>query len=350
MKCTFDCVGIDAIATSLPNHFQSLDESFLGIDADSIAKILAITGISQVAMSSEETTASDLCFHAAQCLKDNNPAYLKNIDAVLFVSQSRDYLMPSTASILQYRLGFSDNCLALDIPSGCSGYIHGLFLSSTLISSGAAQRVLLLCGETNTKLINPKDKSVSMIFGDAGSATLISRRVNSHLYFNFKTDGSGYDKIIIPHGGCRHPVNLGSLESKEFENGNYRRSIDMKMDGMSVFDFAMTAVPRLISDSLSDCSLSPNDLDLFAAHQANRLIVNQLAKKCGIDAKKSPFLADKFGNTGPTSIPLLLSEGFSSSSMCLKKVLMCGFGVGLNWGVCLSDLSSTEIFSPKFYN
>lgn len=199
-----------------------------------------------------------------------------------------------------------------------------------------------------SKLINRKDKSVSMIFGDAGSATIVGKRPGSSSYFNFKTDGSGYDKIIIPSGGCRNPVKTESFQLTEHENGNLRCQLDMKMDGMSVFNFAITAVPKIVAEALADCSLNADELDLFASHQANHLIVNQLAKKCGFKPYQSPFLAAKFGNTGPASIPLLLTEGFSSDSSALKKVMMCGFGVGLNWGVGITDLSKTKIHQTSF--
>jgi 3-oxoacyl-[acyl-carrier-protein] synthase-3 len=170
----------------------------------------------------------------------------------------------------------------LDIPSGCTGYLHGLFVSSSLIASTSCRKVLLLCGETNSKLINEKDKSVSMIFGDAGSATVLGFRSHTDSFFSFRTDGSGYENIIIRDGGCRNGFSMDSLTMVEYENDNFRHSLNMKMDGMSVFNFAITAVPTLVRESLSDCSLSPESVDLFAVHQANQLIVNQLAKKCGL--------------------------------------------------------------------
>lgn len=347
MKSNFNCVAIEALATAIPSSLQKLDSEFLGIEEEDIAKIKNITGINQVAIAPDSMTSSDLCINAARVIFDSCPSYLVGIDAVIFVSQSRDFILPTTSSIIQSKLGLSVNTLCFDVPSGCTGYIQGLFLASTLIASNACNRVLLLCGETNSKLINKGDKSVSMVFGDGGSATILGKRSEIKSFFSFKTDGTGYDKIIVPDGGSRSPFNGESLISHECENGNIRRPMDMKMDGMSVFNFAITAVPKLVSESLDDCSMLPDTIDLFAAHQANRLIVNQLAKKCGFSSKQSPFLASNFGNTGPASIPLLLSEGFAGNSSSLNKVLMCGFGVGLSWGVCIADLSNTRIFQTK---
>ncbi len=347
MKNFFNSVGVTAISSVLPRYLQSLDEEYLGISRDAIDKIIAITGINKVAIASQDQTASDLAFAAAEKLRNKNPQYLEQVDVLLFVSQTRDYVLPNTSILLQERLGLSRDCLCLDIPNGCTGYIYGLYLAATFISSGVAKKVLLLCAETNSKLINAKDKSVSMIFGDGASATVISNTNASVMYLNIKSSGIGFDKIIVPHGGSRHPMTSTSLEIKEYENNNMRRLMDLKMDGMSVFNFAITDVPRLVSEALQDCSLDPKDINLFAAHQANRFIVRQLAKKCSIDSDRSPFMAENYGNTGPASIPLLITDYVCDrKSESLEKVLMCGFGVGLSWGVCLADLSNTEILTP----
>ena len=349
MKSLLDGVVIEAVSTALPSTLQKLDEGFLGISSEEIAKITNITGIKQVAISSKSTTSSDLCANAANLLLKSNPLYFSEIEAIIFVSQSRDFLLPSTSSILQHKLGLSNDCLCLDVPSGCTGYLHGLFLAQSFVASGACNKVLLLCGETNSKLINKGDRSVSMIFGDGGSATVLGKKPGIKSFFNFKTDGAGYDKIIVPDGGYRNPFNSESLNPIKFEDGNKRRSLDMKMDGMSVFNFSISLVPKLVAESLADCALTAESLDLFAAHQANKLIVNQLSKKCGFSSTQSPFLASNFGNTGPASIPLLLSEGFAEKNHSLKKVMMCGFGVGLNWGTCVTDLSHTKIYQTQLF-
>ena len=344
MKAFFDCVSIEAISSTVPPCLKDLNEGFLDISAEDIQKITKITGISKVAIASEQVTTSDLCVNSARSIFELNPDLASEIDAVIFVSQSRDFIMPSTSSIIQDRLNLSTTCLCLDIPSGCTGFLHGLFVSSSFISSKACRKVLLLCGETNSKLINEKDKSVSMIFGDAGSATVLGYKSNLNSFFNFHTDGSGYEDIIIQDGGARNGFSVNSLILSEFENGNLRHSLNMKMDGMSVFNFASTSVPLLVRESLLSCSLSAESVDLCAVHQANQLIVKQIAKKCGFGDDQSPFLAGNTGNTGPASIPLLLSEGFANQSSDLKRVVMCGFGVGLNWGVSITDLSNTKIY------
>ena len=350
MKTFLENVRIEAISAVLPSYLQELDEEFLGINENEISKITKITGISKVAIASHNTTASDLCINATKLIFDSVPSYHEEIDVIIFVSQSRDYILPSTSSIIQEKLGMNKHCLCLDIPSGCTGYVQGLFVASSMLASNSCKKVLLLCGETNSKLINQQDKSVSMIFGDGGSATILGRSLGHKSFFNFNTDGSNYDKIIMPDGGCRNPFNSDSLSSKLHNDGNIRRPLDMMMDGMSVFNFTLTAVPELVNETLEDCCIAAGDLDLFAAHQANELIVRQLAKKCGLSEIQSPFLAGNYGNTGPVSIPLMLCSGFHKSSTSLSNVLMCGFGVGLNWGTCLTNLSFTRIYPIKINN
>ena len=346
MKTNLCGVCIESVVTCLPEHVQKLDEYFLNIDQAEILKIKNITGIEEVMYASSTTTSADLCFEAASFLVSNNPKLINEIDALIFVSQTPDYLLPNTSSILQSKLSLSTNCLAVDLPNGCTGYIHGLFLASLLVSSNAARKVLLLCGDTNSKLINKRDKAVSMIFGDAGSATIVGKNEKSNIYFNLKSDGANFDKIIIPHGGGRNRVTPSSFNEVECENNNIRSPLDLKMDGMSVFNFAITEVPKLILDSLIDCKMSSEDIDLLALHQANLFIINQLAKKCKIDKNKVPFASKMVGNTGPASIPFLLSKQFSNGTGNLKRVMMCGFGVGFNWGVCFTDLSQTIIYPP----
>ena len=347
MKSVFNTVAIEVVASTIPNGLQELNEEYLNIPQKDIDKITNITGISKVALAADQITASDLCLQSARSIFEANPTLVSEIDAIIFVSQTRDFILPSTASIMQDRLKLSTACLCLDIPSGCTGFLHGLFVASSFIHAKACKKVLLLCGETNSKIINKKDRSVSMVFGDAGSAIVLGHRPNLMSFFNFHTDGSGYEDIIIQDGGARNGFNSTSLTVNEFENGNLRHAMNLKMDGMSVFNFAINSVPPLVRDSLVRCQLAPTDIDLFAAHQANRLIVKQMAKKCGFRDDQSPFLAGKTGNTGPASIPLLLSEGFANCSSELNKVVMCGFGVGLNWGVCITDLSDTIIYDTE---
>jgi 3-oxoacyl-[acyl-carrier-protein] synthase-3 len=273
------------------------------------------------------------------------------IDAVVFVSQSRDYILPTSASIIHKKLGLKEGCLVLDVPNGCSGSIYGLVVANSFLASGAANKVLLLAGETNSKMINEHDYSVKMIFGDAGTATLLGRSQNHSQYFNVKTDGSGFDKIIIPEGGYRQPFSSQSLIGREDANGNVRCGLDTYMDGMSVFNFAINQVPLSVKEAFTDLNLSEENVDLIVLHQASQMITNQIARGIKFPKHKVPFGAGEVGNTGPASIPLLLSMEFSNCNPeNLTNVMLCGFGVGLNWGVTFCNLSNCKILSPIVYS
>jgi 3-oxoacyl-[acyl-carrier-protein] synthase III len=348
MSAYFKSIAIESLAATLPDSVQRLDSAFLNIGSDDIDKITKVTGITQVSVSPAHVTALDLCIDAAEVLLANNPSCRAEIDAIIFVSQTRDYILPSSASIAQWKLGIKQDSLCIDVPSGCTGFLHGLFIASTFLSSDSVRKVLLLSGETNSKLINPADRTVSMIFGDGGSAAVLGKKSKHDSYFDFRTDGNGFESIIVPDGGSRSPFSSKSLVIRQVDNGNSRRPLDMKMDGLSVFNFALSSVPALVQETLSSLSLSPSSIDLFACHQANSLVVTQLRRKCGFTEGQAPFLASEFGNTGPASIPLLLTEGFSNSALKLDRVLMCGFGVGLNWGVHVANLSETMIYPTNF--
>jgi 3-oxoacyl-[acyl-carrier-protein] synthase-3 len=344
MKKIINGAQIIGISSCLPKTSHPIDQYFCDGTLNEINRIKSITEINNVRYAQHNTTASDLCFAATENLLNQLSVKSNNIDAIIFVSQTRDFILPNTANILQKRLNLSNECIAVDLPGGCSGYISGLFFSKLLISSGAAKNALLLCGDTNSKILNKRDRPSRMIFGDAGTATLIAQSEKFSSYFNIKADGSGFDSIIIPGGGYRKPMNSESLNVTERGNGNFRCDLDIYMDGMSVVNFAITEIPQIIKQSLNDLNITADDIDLFALHQANGFILKQISKIAKIDPQKIPFLSGNVGNTGPASIPLLLSTGFFNQTKILKSVLMCGFGVGLNWGTCVCNLSDTKIY------
>lgn len=343
MESSVRNVFIKAVAACLPSTTFDLTEVNVSEDSVLLDRIKAVTGINAVRIAQSSVNASDLCVAAAEKLFDVPVVNPNEIDALIFVSQSRDYIVPSTASILQDRLRLRKDILAIDIPNGCAGYINGLYVAFALVSSGMAKNVLLLAGETNSKLMNPDDRSMTMIFGDAGSATIIqASKSDICSYFSVNTDGRGYDKIIIPHGGARLPFDSSSLIERKDESGNVRRPMDMYMNGSAVMNFALTEVPKDIDSIIKYSGKQKDEIDVFLLHQANKLIVTKIAKKCSIDSNKVLFGSAETGNTGPASIPLLLSMSASRVSG-LKNVLMSGFGVGLNWGSCITDLSETVL-------
>jgi len=286
-----------------------------------------------------------MCFEAAKSLIEKEKLDAEKIDGLVFVSQTVDYILPSTSIILQNRLGLTEDTLCLDIHYGCSGYIYGIFQASLWINSGACNQVLVLSGDTSSRLINPNDKSLRMVFGDCGTATLVTKG-NSTIGFSICSDGSGYDRLIVPVGGFRNPKTEKTKELLFDEDNNGRTSEDLFMDGMAIFNFAISKVHLNINSLIEHVGWNKDDVKLYALHQANNFMVNYIRKKLKVDSEKVPLNILNYGNTGPATIPLLLSDSLSSNNTILDKSILCGFGVGLSWGSIACDLSDTHFYEP----
>jgi 3-oxoacyl-[acyl-carrier-protein] synthase III len=341
MKAKFDNIRILSICSCVP--CDSIDLISLGTDYESteLQKIINTTGISKVRIASDSTTTSDLCYLAAENLISKNSIDKNSIDGLIFVSQTGDHKMPQTSHILQNKLGLKTDTYCIDMPIGCSGYVYGIFQACLLIQSKACKRVLLLAGDTTSKIINKYDKSLRMVFGDGASATLIEEgddKLGCILY----SDGKNHEQLIIPNGGFRNPKLVSDDDLISDKDGNKRTSNDLYMDGMGIFNFAISKVPPLIDEILDFDQISKENIDVYILHQANKFMVDYLRKKIKIPIEKMPVMVDGFGNTGPNSIPLVLSQLYYNNNS-LKHTLLCGFGVGLSWGVISCDLSKTNI-------
>jgi len=339
---------IKAIATAVPSkifHCSSLYEDFGKKEIDAI---IQTTGVSRVRIVGEHTTAADLCFAAAQELLTTLSLDKSTIDGLVFVSQTRDYILPQTSHVLQSRLGLNETTFCIDIPLGCSGYVHGILQAALLLNSTSCENILVLAGDTTSKMINPKDKSVRMLFGDAGSATLVTRSDLTG-YFEVRSDGSGANKLIMPAGGYREPSNFETSITREAEDGNMRSENDIYMDGMAIFEFMIKRVPQLVESMLATLNWKKDELDLLALHQPNMFVLNYLRKRLKLEPEKVPIVVEGFGNTGPCSLPLIFSEKGNNLNKTsrLQKVIMAGFGVGLSWAGFSCNLSNTTFIQPK---
>jgi 3-oxoacyl-[acyl-carrier-protein] synthase-3 len=347
MKVQIEGINIKSISSCFPKNKLNLEDLKNDFGESEVIKIIKTTGISSVRVVDDSTTTADLCEFAAKKLIEINNINTDDIDALIFVSQTADYKLPQTSHILQSKLDLKEDTICFDFPIGCNGYIYGLFQASVLINSKACKKVLLLSGDTTTKVINNKDRSLKMVFGDGGSATLVEEGTDL-LSFIIYSDGSQYKDLIIPDGGSRNPYNAQSNKLKYDEEGNGRSPMNLYMDGMSIFNFAIKRVPPLIDEILSYSGWNKEDVDLFALHQANKFMIDYLRKKCKIAFDKMPVVVDGIGNTGPATIPILLTESIFESDK-LNKVVLCGFGVGLSWGALTCNLSKTKIIKTIEY-
>ena len=289
---------------------------------------------------SETLTTSDLCFAAAEKLIAELDWDKKDIEALIFVSQTADYVLPATACILQDRLGIPKECYAEDIALGCSGWVYGLSNIASLVSTGSIRKALLLAGDAKKRSTMKRDP----LFGDAGTVTAIEYVEGAKGFqFHLGTDGSGYDAIILPDGGSRNQVSPESFEFHEYE-GRMMHNMQTHMKGMDVFSFGITTAPKSVKKLAEHYGFNYLDADYVIFHQANMKMNNQIVKKLKFDPKRVPSCMYRFGNTSSASIPLtIVSELKGKYENNPTKFICCGFGVGLSWGTTSFEIENIVI-------
>lgn len=295
--------------------------------------LIKTTGIEKRRYAAPLVTTSDLCYQAAQKLLSEMAWQPDEVDLLVFVSQSRDYFLPATAIVLQNRLGLSKSTLAFDISLGCSGYVYGLSVISSLVSQGGLKKGLLMVGDISTFSLNEKDKSTYPLFGDAGTVTALEFQPGAKMNFNLQSDGSGAEAIIIPDGGLRNPLNEDSYIEREIEPGVVRNKRNLSLDGLEVFNFSLREVAPNIKALLESTNETTDDYDFYVLHQANKLMNESIRKKLKIGPEKVPYSLDEYGNTSSASIPLTIVSRMREVVATQKtKNIFSGFGVGLSWG------------------
>lgn len=326
-------VGIKGISASVPKNEKRIADLAL-FTKDEAEKFSGSTGVYNIRIADQFVTTSDLVYHAAnQLINDLNWSF-KEIDILIFVSQTPDYILPATSCILQDRLGLNEDAMVLDVSLGCSGWIYGLNLISTMMSSGNFKKGLLLVGDTISKTCNPGDKSAYPLFGDAGTATALEFKESAEqIYFNWGVDGSGAKAIVIPDGGFRNPVSEKSFVQESFDGGILRAPKDLVLEGMDVFSFGINKAPYSVNQLQLHFGIDPESVDYYLFHQANLFMNEKIRKKLKISPEKVPYSLNSFGNTSSASIPLtIVTELGAKGDFRNKKILACGFGVGLSWG------------------
>jgi 3-oxoacyl-[acyl-carrier-protein] synthase-3 len=291
-------------------------------------------GIETRRMAQEWQCFSDLAFDAAQALLQRLQWAREEIDALIVVTQSPDYPIPATAIILQDRLGLSHATVAFDVNLGCSAYPFGINLLGSMIAAGGVKKGLLLVGDRSATLDDP-------IFSDAGTATALEFSGDAApMHFDLNSDGSGYKAIILPVGGQREPVNIQHLiPFRADENDHWRRGLDLQLDGVAVLSFSTQRVPPAVQKLLDYAGVSKDEIDYFVFHQANRMINETIRKKLGLPVEKVPSTLRDFGNTSGASLPVTMTARINKELEAgRKRVLLCGFGIGLSWGTCLIDI------------
>lgn len=334
---------IVAIRYALPEKILDNEELAAQYPGWSADKIYEKTGIRRRHIAAPDECASDLAVLAGRKLIDDI-GLNTDIDYLLCCTETPDYVMPTTACLLQHRLGIKTACGALDFNLGCSGFLYGLGLSKGLIESGQARSVLLLTADTASKFVNPADKSVRTLFGDGAAAILIVASDQETLIgpFVYGSDGSGSRNIIIPAGGWRHRREAAP-ELIPDDSGNARTVNDLYMNGAEVFNFTLRIVPKVVNELLTKAGINREDVDLYVFHQANRYMLDHLRRKLQIPEEKFVIAMEDIGNTVSSSIPIALVRAQESGQLVPGAlVMLLGFGVGYSWGATFIRWGSKE--------
>jgi 3-oxoacyl-[acyl-carrier-protein] synthase-3 len=326
---------ITAIATHLPDTVLGNDALAADFPSWPAEKIMNKTGIRERRIAGTGETALDLGCAAAAKLLARETVRSEDVDFLLFCTQAPDHVLPTSACIMQERLGLPRHIGALDFNLGCSGYVYGLSLAAGLIASGAARRILFVTADTYSKYIHPRDKSVRTLFGDGAAATLVEAAPDSTAGigpFVFGTDGSGAESLIVRAGGFRCPNSPDTAVETEDRAGNIRSDDNLYMDGGAVMSFTLREVPRTFRQLLDKSGTTVDDYNHIVLHQANKFMLDALQKKLDLPNDKVPRRFEDIGNTVSSTIPFVLAGLMDDGKLDVgSRIMVIGFGVGLSW-------------------
>lgn len=326
---------IKGISYYLPERVVSNEELLRDFPEWSVDKVAAKVGVNSRHLSAKEETPGDMAEKAAKHLFGEYHIDPKTIDFVILCTQSPDYFLPSTACILQDKLGIPTSAGAFDYNLGCSGCIYGLAMADSFIKSGLAKNVLLLTAETYQKYLHPSDKSNRSIFGDGAAACLVSTDGFAEIGdFVLGTDGSGFDHLIVKTGAARCKEATGAVSVDE--DGHERYDDYLYMNGSAIFNFTLEAVPQMMSKILDKNKLQKEDIDYYVFHQANKFMLTTIRKVCALPKDKFYINLEETGNTVSSTVMIALKECIKNNNITSgMKVMISGFGVGLSWGATI---------------
>lgn len=340
----FKNIKVAGVACAVPKN-EIKTESYKPIFGDEeVEKFMAMTGVKASHRTLEHQTCSDLGYRAARELLAHKGVKPEEIGTLLFSSHSPDYRRPSTAFVLQHRLGVPEEAVCYDISLGCSSLVVGMQTMASIMSTSDMRYGLLFVGDTAGKSVNPHDRSSAMLFGEAGAVMLLEKTQNDadQIKALVRSDGSGYKYMIVPGGGYR---NLHASEEVVMcADGNERSLMNSFIQGTSVFTFTIFDVPRLIKDFWKQTATGPDDYDCFAFHQANLYILKQIAKKTKIPFDRMPITLDRYGNTSGASAIVSLCDVYGAGNDNKTiKVMACGFGIGISLGATSFEINTDDI-------
>lgn len=343
----FQGVGIRGMAAAVPSDTIINEEYTEFFPEADVKEIVAKTGIKQRRFAPEGMTASDLCYAAADKLLNDMEVDRSTIDALIFISQTPDYRMPATGVLLQDRLGLPKSTAAFDMNLGCSAFVYGLSIGFSFLNQMGFQKVLVLDGETRSRVYHKKDRQVAFLFGDGGVAALLEKDEKyGDSFFSLNSDGSRESLIKIDAGGYRNPSSPETVKEQVVDdNGNIRTQEHAYMNGADVFNFVLREIPGDLKKLMEFAGQDLLQFDHYVFHQANNYMNSYLAKKLKLVPEKVPTCLEEFGNTSSVSIPLTIVSRLSEPLLERKQVLLSGFGVGMSWAS--ASLTFDNCFIPS---
>ena len=346
MRLRFEDRRISGITLVLPANEQSFLEDMKSFDfpESRSLKLMKVMGYGHHRLVEPGVCSSDLAVHGLRSMAETGDLDPSTVDALVVVTQSPDYLMPPTSSIIHAEMGFRQDMICLDIPHGCAGFLVGLVQAFMMLDQPNIQRVVLINVDVLSRKVSPRDRNSFPLIGDAASITIVERGGNTTTWANIRTDGSRRDALMIPAGGMRLPSSPDTAVVEDAGDHNYRAKDHLRMDGTAVFNFVQTEVPPMIEDLFDFARMSDADVRAYAFHQPNRFMLEKLPQKLGIDAKKMPMdVVERFGNSSGVTIPTVLTTNLAeellrgSHTYCLA-----GFGVGLTWASMLTTIGTLD--------
>ncbi len=343
----FSNIGIKAISATVPKKIVKASDLTDFFSAEQIEKFVEATGVVERRFADENVCASDLCYHSACDIFENVQITREEIDILIFVSQTPDYKSPGSSIILQNKLGLKKSTIVYDVNMSCSGFIHGMLMAYTFLQLSEINNVMLLVGDTLSKMISLQDKSTGLLLGDGGIAALISKDEQfGESYFSLNTDGENVNSVLIPAGGSRIRSSFDTLTDKQYEDGSIRNMEQVVMKGMDVFSFAISELPKDVKRLLEFAGMSIDKIDKFAFHQANKFMSDHITKKLKVDSSKILRSIHKYGNTAGVSIPLTMVENRSLINKG-DSILMNAIGAGFAYGTVLLNIADCQILELK---
>lgn len=334
-----------AISCCVPRGVEKNSDLSYMMKDEELQRLIKTTGIEERRIVDDETCTSDLCYKAAKQLMEDNNIAPESIDMLIFTTLTPDYIDPPTAPLLQERLGLPKTTATMDLMFACTGFIYSLATAYSFVSMGM-NRILILVGETMSKLASKQDRVNRPLYGDAGSACLVEKGDFGDSFFELTSDGSGEDFVKVPYGGFRHMPTADSLIMKEREDGNLRRDLDINMDGLETFYHGTSAIPKQIKSIMKELSITNDDVDYFVLHQPNKMMVDFITRKLKITPDKAPSCLPKYGNTSCTSIPMGLVTELNGKMGGKKRLVFSAIGAGWSFGsayLTTNDLKITPI-------